>query len=201
MNVTWITQRWTSGDEARDAELAKCRDLNRSLFGTGYVAIGYHDERTTWGDLMQRSGPGINIIANSDIYTSSHAVSAITGFYSKPANANVCMALSRWDVGPDGVTAKLYDHRDSQDAWVYLGKPPKALIEAALHVPMGIPGCDNRLCRLFADHGYTVINPSRTVRMFHLHNSGYRTYGKGRGGAKAELVLPPYLFVKTTALT
>lgn len=200
MNVTWITQRWTSGDEARDAELAQCRDLNRMMFGTGYVAIGYHDERTTWADLMQRSGTGINIIANSDIYTSSHAVSAITGFYSDPANAKVCMALSRWDVGPDGVTAIHHAHRDSQDAWVYLGKPPNALIEVALHVPMGIPGCDNRLCRLFADHGYTVINPSRTVRTFHLHNSGYRTYGTGRGGAKAERVPPPYLLIEPTDL-
>jgi hypothetical protein len=197
MTTTFVTQRWESGVPERDAELKTCELRNRAVFGDGYIALGYQDTRTTFGDLLSRFGAGLNIAANSDIYLTSHTVGIVSAWYAKGGRDKVCMALSRWDDGPE---PKHHAHKDSQDAWIFSGRVPKELTAAARAVPMGVPGCDNRLARIIADHGYEVINPSRTVRTYHVHGSGYRTYGSGRGGAKSGKVEGPYLLVPVIAL-
>ena len=104
------------------------------------------------------------------------------------------MALSRWDITDNG--PELWDHRDSQDVWVFYGRP--VILGASFH--LGIPGCDNRIAKVIEDAGYTVINPSKTIRSYHLHASGFRTYGTGRGGAKMESIPGPYKFIQPHAL-
>lgn len=201
MKTTFITQRWQTGDPERDSELAQCAHINRLLFGDGYLGLlAYTDRRMTFGDLMQRATPGLNIIANSDIYLSSASLATVVEYYTRHGTDKVCMALSRWDVAPDGLACSHYAHRDSQDTFIFKGLPPRALVTAADSCPIGVPGTDNRLCAIFAEHGYSLINPSRTVRTFHLHNSGYRTYGTGRGGTKRDTVPGPYVFVTPSTL-
>ena len=43
-------------------------------------------------------------------------------------------------------------------------------------IPLGIPGCDNRIAYELKEAGYEVINPSKRVKTYHYHLSNYRSY-------------------------
>ena len=178
----------------RDLELQQVEALNKRVFGkSGMVLVG--GDRPTYAYLFSLCDPDrVNIIANSDIYFSTDSLQRIVEFYTNPANAQTCMALSRWEVQDHAQreSATLWDHRDSQDVWIFRGKPDVPGADFTL----GVPGCDNRIAKVILDAGYTVINPSRTIKSYHLHASGHRTYGTGRGGVKRDVIPGPYHFIQ-----
>jgi hypothetical protein len=188
-----IQPYYRSGNEARDLELEQVEAINKHVFGkSAMVLVG--GDRPTYAYLFSLCDPDrVNIIANSDIYFSTKSATQIVEFYKDPANHRTCMALSRWEVQDHAQreSATLWDHRDSQDAWVFWGKPDVPCADFTL----GIPGCDNRIAKVILDAGYTVINPSRTIKSYHLHVSGHRTYGTGRGGTKRDKIPPPYHYI------
>lgn len=184
-----IQPRQLFGPLERCEELLTCWTRNDLTFD--YVT-GING-RPTFAQLFAMCKPdALNIIANSDVYFHEPII-------HHPKEGHV-WALSRWDVDTEG-RAKLWDHRDSQDAWIIYGEAKP--IEADF--PMGVAGCDNRLARVLQDAGYTVTNPSKTIRAYHLHNVAYRSYlvdpsGRARGGDKIERVPGPYAFIQPTTL-
>jgi hypothetical protein len=124
----------------------------------------------------------ISIIANSDIYFESLD-------HFEMIKENEVYALSRWDGNI------LYDHDDSQDAWVFRGqiKP----IEDS-YFSLGIPGCDNAIAERIARAGYTVLNPSRSIKSIHLHSSNIRNYDRKTTVAKPYLLIKPHYINETT---
>lgn len=67
----------------------------------------------------------------------------------------------------------------SQDAWIVhapqvSGVSPRYL--QRMDFPLGKPGCDNRIARVFQDIGWKPINPCKTIKSFHYHSSAFRTY-------------------------
>lgn len=192
MNVNLIQPQEPFGPPERVKELEDCWRRNAKVFDTVIPMNG----RPTFNELFAICKPDtINVIANSDIYFGQKDVS-LMGLMPD----GHCWALSRWDADATGY-AKLHDHRDSQDAWVFHGVPKG--IDAPF--PMGIPGCDNRLLWLIQQAGYRISNPSRTIRAMHLHNVAWRSYladpdGVARGGDKIELIPGPYAFAKPTYL-
>lgn len=194
MRVQLITPYYRSGHEQRDAELEQCEAHNLRCFGKSNVVLVGGD-RPTFGYLFDLCDPDrINIVCNSDIYWTTRHVAEVVEYYKRPDHERTCMALSRWDELPSG-ELRLYDHQDSQDSWIFIGRP--SIAGAEFH--MGIPGCDNRIAKLIEESGYTVINPSITIRSYHLHASGFRTYGTGRG-VKTEAIPGPYRFIKPHTL-
>lgn len=115
----------------------------------------------------------INIIANSDIY-----FEYINSDNFIRLTHNDCLALSRWDVQPDG-SAVHYNNSGSQDTWIFRGAIK--MVEGA-NFTQGIPGCENKLAYLLQQAGYTVTNPSLSIKTYHLHNSGIRYYDKDSKG-------------------
>lgn len=103
----------------------------------------------------------INILANADIYFESASV--------LPRN-NQVFALTRYDVKKNGPITFL-NRRDSQDSWWFRGhvRYPKY---CDFHQ---IPGCDNRIAAELLYAGYEVLNPSLTIKTFHLH-AGEKSY-------------------------
>ena len=189
MRLTLIQPRELFGPPERQSELVECWWRNDRLDFD--MAVYPSFERPTFSELFAACDPeGVNVIANSDIYFSTESLERIVGFYRDPANHRTCMALSRWEVQDHAQreSATLWDHRDSQDVWIFRGKPDVPGADFTL----GIPGCDNRIAKVILDAGYTVINPSRTIKSYHLHTSGYRTYGTGRGGTKRDVIPGPY---------
>ena len=194
MKLHLIQPREEFGPPERVEELRECWAMNDLVFEEQTHPEG----RPTFTELFSLCKPDrVNVIANSDIYFRRDNIALLTLGCQWPFEP---FALSRWDVRPDG-RAKLWDHRDSQDAWIIYGEAKP--IEADF--PMGVAGCDNRLARVLQDAGYTVTNPSKTIRAYHLHNVAYRSYlvdpsGKARGGDKIERVPGPYAFIQPTTL-
>lgn len=68
-------------------------------------------------ELSKEYPNDINIFANSDIYFDE------TILHARYMDKNTCWALSRWDDLNDKCV--LFDRKDSQDAWVFVGEVKK----------------------------------------------------------------------------
>jgi len=87
---------------------------------------------------------------------------------------------------------RFYNRRDSQDAWIVQGNF-KQIPEA--NFPLGKKGCDNKIAFLLSKK-YIMLNPSRTIRTFHLHLTNVRNYAPH--GTKEDLIPPPYKLIQPT---
>jgi hypothetical protein len=193
MKTHLIQPRELFGPEERRAELRECWLRNMDLFDD----YTHPEGRPTFSELFAMCKPDhVNFIANSDIY--------FDGFGIRVAADSIwcglIYALSRHDVDAQG-NATLWDHLDSQDAWIIEGGP----YEIDAPFAMGVAGCDNALVHILERQGFEVLNPSRTIAAYHLHNVQWRSYlvnpdGTARGGNKIERVPPPYGFAKPTHL-
>jgi hypothetical protein len=129
----------------------------------------------------------INIIANTDIFFLN--LFDIKKNIGRLENGKICFALSRYDYFNKN-NVKHFDRSDSQDTWVFSGN--SRLDELCyLDFNMGIPGCDNRLAHELSNVGFIVLNPSKSIKTFHLHNVPLRTYENNF----IVKVPPPYLYL------
>lgn len=137
----------------------------------------------------------INIISNLDIIIPAESLIAIPYYMT---TEKTCLALSRWDIN-NGAAYKnnstLFDRWDSQDTWVFKGGVP---IIADADIQLGKAGCDNKIAYLLEQSGYNVINPSKTIKTYHLHLTNIRNYTDVVGQA-IERIPPPYKLIIPTA--
>ncbi len=179
MNLHLIQPQELYGPEEREAELLYCWHQNAAIFDKVTALQG----RPTFAEMFTLCLPGyVNVIANSDIYF-DHTLRE----QAHKLHANEVWALSRWD-DKGGSNLFPYHRPDSQDAWIVRSGPWS--VQAPY--PMGVPGCDNAIAHVLHSMGLELSNPCRTVRAIHLHLTGYRTYGAGRGRPKELCIPPPY---------
>ncbi|MFY8161629.1 MAG: hypothetical protein ACOVNU_09895 [Candidatus Kapaibacteriota bacterium] len=129
----------------------------------------------------------INIMSNSDIFFDD--LDIIKGYLANSPK-NTCLALSRYDYHSE-TNIVPFLRADSQDTWIFNGNPK---IHTELEYGMGFGGCDNRLAHDIQSHGYNVINPSHTIKTYHLHNSNVRNYLNEKN-EPIERIPQPYLLV------
>lgn len=135
--------------------------------------------------INELAGPDdISIIANSDIYFDSglRLVKAVD-------SRDQCFALSRWDVLENG-KFRLFEHGDSQDCWIFRG--PVHPVRGDF--PLGVYDCDNKIAWELEAAGYRVINPSLSLRTYHLHRSAVRGYDVAN--LPDHGIRPPFLYVE-----
>lgn len=165
----------------RQHEIDKCLRINKKLFDKVVIVEG----RPTFAELfaLTKDYPNdINVFCNSDIYfkdlTLLHTI--------KP---NECFSLTRYDI-KNGQEV-FFNRRDSQDCWVFRGevKPIKA------NFTMGMWGADNHIAWLIQNAGYTVKNPSLSIKIIHLHAVDRRAHVR----TESNTVKPPYLLITPTA--
>jgi hypothetical protein len=129
-----------------------------------------HGRRSTYRELFDHANRNLAgrraIVANADIYF-DHTLARLDAVDL----AGKLACLSRWDVLADG-SARFFDHPSSQDAWIFQAPIPP--MSCDFH--MGLLGCDNRLAWEAQAAGLVVFNPSRSVRIYHLHRSQVRRY-------------------------
>lgn len=208
--ITVITNFYLSDNEKRQCELNDCLSYNISNlsitqhiilcnkeaydyinenfdFGNAKTVFIIGEGRPTYNDFFQLSNRyainEIRVLLNSDIFiphSSSHHFNQI--------KEGVVWALSRYE----GLHGKLWNHRDSQDVWAWIGNMVE--IEDA-DFGLGVAGCDNRIAYLFNCEGYAVLNPSIDVKTIHLHASNHRTYNP------KEAIKPPYHFIQPHKLS
>jgi len=125
----------------------------------------------------------INIICNSDIFFDD------TIKLAENIKHKEFYALLRWEYLPNG-SSQFFERPDSQDTWITRGKIENVFGDFTL----GIRGCDNRIAHEFHAAGYTVLNPSKSIKSYHVHNSSVRNY------TMADVVPPPYYTLGPTSL-
>lgn len=62
----------------------------------------------------------------------------------------------------------------TQDAWIF--KAPLRVNPHLADMTMGYMGCDHKMAKIAKDAGYRLVNPSRSIKAIHWHDSEYRTY-------------------------
>ena len=138
--------------------------------------------------------------ANADIFLDASSWRALwsTDIETVPK----FLALLRWDVNSataEGIAAaKLFGPRaDSQDTWVISSNAVKAIKWdwAALQFPFGQGGCDNAITLELFRKKFLVANPALTMKTYHLHSSGIRTYDPRNVVEK-----PTFLYIQPTGL-
>jgi hypothetical protein len=117
----------------------------------------------------------IVVFANSDIFLGE----TTRLLWSMDLN-NRFLSLLRWDVPEmDGEEPKIFGPRDdSQDTWIVTSNSVKARKWnfGDLRFPFGKNGCDNAINVEMLRQKFLIGNPAYSIRTFHVHASGYRTY-------------------------
>ena len=154
------------------------------------AAVRQISARPTYADFFswinEVAEPGdFSIIANTDIAVDESL--RLLMKYDWPERT--VLALSRWDVLADGAV-KLFEHGDSQDCWIFKGKAP----ENIGRFPVGVYDCDNKIAWELQQAGYCVLNPSLSLRAYHHHLSGDRSYEQKP--APDYGIRPPFLYVE-----
>lgn len=108
--------------------------------------------------------------------------------FCSPKSARV-FALSRWDVHADQ-SCRLFDRGDSQDSWLFRG--PVRNVQGDF--PLGVYDCDNKIAWELRQAGYEVVNPALSLRSYHHHQCGYRSYEQKP--APDYGIRPPFLYVE-----
>lgn len=201
--INLFINHYTDAHVNRNDELLKCLALNISnkhidnifcicnnegdspLLDGDRVSVLILKSRPTYNAFFQiiakyTKQEDWNIIANTDIYFDS----TITHIhkYNKP---NILLALTRWEV--TGTQIQFLNRADSQDTWIFKGHP-----KVNCDFTMGVAGCDNVLADRFHKAGWMVINPSRTIKTYHLHISNVRHYNGN------DRLMPPYKLITPT---
>ena len=117
----------------------------------------------------------IVVFANSDIY-----LGETTRLLWSMNLDNKFLSLLRWDVSEtEGEDPKIFGPRDdSQDSWIVTSNSVKARTWnfGDLGFPFGKNGCDNAINVEMLRQKFLIGNPAYSIRTFHVHSSGYRTY-------------------------
>lgn len=173
-------------DLQRKKEIDYCLDQNINNTNFDLIVLG-SDKIPTYGfffeKINQLAGPDdISIICNSDIFFDD-SIRLIDAMGAKDF-----YALSRWDWSNGSST--LRDLKNSQDTWIIRGK----IENVNGDIPLGVPFCDNRIAFEFSKAGYRVLNPAKSIKTYHYHQSGVRRYNDN------ERVPGPILFIETSTL-
>lgn len=191
MSINLFVGYYEDKNPNRNKEFQECVRRNIQNSHINFVIIE-SQERLKYNDFFkiinEYSDPkDVNVIANLDIYldpSTCHLMERI-----KPKEM---FALCRWDQDKKQ-NIKFLNRPDSQDTWVFRGH-----INVNCDFYMGYAGCDNRLAKVFADAGWKVTNPSKSIKTVHVHASNIRNYKPGK---RNKLVVPgPYLTLPPTTL-
>ncbi|MDQ3394405.1 MAG: hypothetical protein M3512_09885 [Bacteroidota bacterium] len=206
--VNLFTTYYNEKDLVRALELQDCLALNVACevidkiyvwlenmpeipIKSSKIVIIPSSKRPTYKDFFQEINSrteheDINIIANTDIFFKED-LEGIKQLNFK----NKCLALTRWDIGED-LEPNFLGRVDSQDSWIFKGK----VNEVKGDFFLGALGCDNKIAFEFQEAGYRVLNPSLSIKSYHLHLSQYRS------GLSAYTAVPlpgPYLYLIISA--
>lgn len=177
--------------QSRQHEIDLCLAENKKVFDKVVIVEG----RPTFTELfaMTKTYPeSINCFCNSDIYFKKETIHLLNAI-----KENECYALTRYNLISRGTSQEnevFYPlmRGDSMDSWCFRGtvKPISADFTG------GLWGCDNRLAYEIKQAGYTVRNPSLSIRTIHVHAVDDRNHSR----TPYNTVPPPYHLVPPTTL-
>ena len=110
----------------------------------------------------------ICMIANSDIYLYDCDIECLNNI-----NNNI-FSLSRFE---NDLTCPIIDKKwGSYDAFIFKSPLNKSILENMKH-KQNVAGSDDNVVNILVDNNYKLYNPVFQIKIVHLHESDYRTYG------------------------
>ena len=201
--VIWLVTQYFRTEDVRQAELRACLATNLPFFNR-VVLLNERDFSREWRD-MEGHEKIVQIVTKKRL-TYAHFLQFVhdevpSNVMVVLANADIffdplhdlltldlqekALALLRWDVTgtsqEERDAAVMFGPRaDSQDAWILLSDSvkTKSIPYARFDFPLGKAGCDNAFAAHLLRQHFSLFNPSLTVKSYHLHTSGIRTYSK-----------------------
>lgn len=133
--------------------------------------------RLTYRDWLQRLASEeavIGVLINADIEL-EEGWERLREVLAQPDQA---LALSRYNINhtSDDSSLNQYPHW-TQDTWAI--RSDAAITASLLNasgIPLGAPGCDNRIAHVLWSHGFVLKNPCYQLRSLHHHQQQQRTY-------------------------
>lgn len=206
--VTYISQWYRSRNRARNQEINQCAKANSEcnaldrliwyvpkqdvaaipkwLRGTiTPIPDRLHYTHAFQTSQQDKDDTMIYILANTDMIIISETIELIKSHLTRQQ----VYCLTRWEGIGEGARFKAV--AGSQDVWCWKGP---VVIPRARGIALGKPGCDNRIAAEFKRVGKQVLNPSRTLKTYHVHASQYRTQ------SAKDTVPQPYLAITCTVL-
>jgi len=201
----WVTQYYVPPTSKRRREIQKCLDVNRksslidriillnekqeeipSSRAEGEVPVEQRviGKRLTYADVLRAAAEfpiDVTVVfANADICIDDESWRQLWDVNLE----DTFLALLRYDVPDSGSfsDAQLFGPRpDSQDTWVLrvadIVKRGSAIWKN-LDFQFGRMGCDNAVALEMLRQKFLVVNPALSLKTFHIHASGVRTYEK-----------------------
>ena len=200
LKLWWITQLFRPTTSARRHEITTC--LRRNIESPLIDRIVLLNEKP---EIFPKSGKVTEVIVGKRLRYSTVlewiAAEVPDNVIVAFANADICidteswcslwsveltgrfLALLRYDVpeSEDVSEATLFGPRaDSQDTWVVKASDIRARgkLWPAVNIPFGQMGCDNAVAIEMMRSKFLVVNPARSMKTWHFHASGVRTYVK-----------------------
>tara|TARA_R110000824_G_scaffold42251_2_gene124678 strand:- start:55 stop:897 length:843 start_codon:yes stop_codon:yes gene_type:complete len=138
--------------------------------------------RSTYSDFFSYANKNLVgencIISNNDIAFDESLDEINKAEEFKLGGHFIC--LTRWELMPDNslkFKEPAWVRKNSQDAWIFKSPAPKKMIKKG-EFYLGRPGCDGMIAYLATISGLKVFNPSKLIKIKHLHLSNHRTYSR-----------------------
>lgn len=170
-------------DALRRNEINHCLKMNKKVFDRVILVEG----RPTFAELFEMSKEfpdDINVFCNSDIYFPS--VSLLNNI-----KENEFWCLTRWDIKKGKEV--FFNRRDSFDSFIFRGAIKNGV---NIPYPAGLWGVDNRIAYEASKVGYTVTNPSWSVKTIHMHAVDKRNHTR----TTENTCPPPYSVIEPTII-
>lgn len=201
MKKILVFQWFDCKDEARRKEFVECINHNLSLDFDQFIILNDSTPPMFLGDKIQ------NIQTNSRmtfldwvtiLNDPSNFGSAIcltnTDIKLDPSMPSKCsaigqnqlVALSRYEKNGELAASPWA----TQDTWIAISQPIHKSIVYQSGIPLGVPGCENRIAELFFNVGFEVINPCLDILNMHIQQIDSIHELKNKVGG-IYLVIPP----------
>lgn len=220
-NISLLIPYYKDVNPLRMAELNKCLEINKKknfkniyLFGeySGDLQINpqiknvFCEGRPTYTQMFDlvrglNASDELFVIANGDIFFTNIFLEELSNInFINNLGQKLFLALTRWDainyqLEEDVFDSIFLDRVDSQDVWVFTGD-----IRIVADYELGVPGCDNKVAFCAYEAGYKVLNPSRDLKTYHLHQSNVKNYPKNSLGTGIFNYPAPYHTLQPTYL-
>ncbi len=207
-NIHVICQYFKAKTQQRCGELLSCikNNLNNNLIHKVHLLLDSdievpithskliiynHNKWLTYKDAWDYANNNIPddnivILCNTDIYFDDSLRKLSTVSLS-----NTLLSLLRYNVHKDGTHSIFGPRTDSQDSWI-CKTPCKQLVNDMTDIPLGKPGCDNRIAWILSNElGIKVYNPCYDIKSYHLQlDESSRTWTKEK-----RTIPKPYLLL------
>lgn len=189
---TLVTTFRLGDNQARNSEILYClkSNIDNHLFDHLYIFTEtipedplYKSDKVTY--ISTNEKPSFRTLVDYSNVNLSNKIICLTNadIFFDDTLANIkqehldnkyAFCLTRWNYDLTSKAAYFMNVGCSFDTYIY----PAPLVINNIDFRMGIPGCDNRFARELHNVGKKMINPSRLVKTYHVHDSGVRNYSE-----------------------